>query len=189
MAKGKNVSVALTGQAMIVLTGKVSAQAFRPLPDDHPVYALIGLITSECVRIEHFLDATIFEFASLSSHARLGTCITGQMVGMYPRYMALHQLALERQAPKPIQSEIKKLIEASHDVATRRNRVIHDAWMEDVDSKEPHQFRTKAKKETAYGPQPAPIDKLREDLAFVRNHLDRVMKLRSEVWELYRLRS
>ena len=186
MAKGKNVTVSLTGVAMAVSIGTAHAQAFRPLPDEHSCYALIGLITSECARIEHFLDAAIFEMLGLQSEARLGTCVTGQMVGMFPRYMALHQLAIEKGIPAPLQSEIKKLTEASSGVATRRNRAVHDAWMEEMHSKEPHQFRTKNKKDTAYGPQPSPIEKLQDDLAFVRNHLERVMRLRSDLWELYR---
>ena len=184
MTKGKNVSVALKGMAIMAFTGKMNAQAFGPLPDDHPCYALIGLITSECARIEHFLDASIFEFTRLQ--AKMGTCITGQMVGMYPRYMALHQLAIECEAPKPIKTEITRQIEVSNKVAEKRNRAVHDAWMEDVSSGEPQQFRTRNKKSLEYGPQPVTIDNLKEDLAFIRLHLGRVMKLRGEIWELYR---
>src|SRR5438045_3844627 len=136
------------------LTLTATAQTFRPLPDDHPCYALIGLITSECTRIEHFLDATIFEFVGLQSEAKIGACITGQMIGMYPRYQALSQLASERDAPEPIQEEIKRLERLSNDVANRRNRAVHDSWMEDGLG-DPHQFRTKAKKEPAYGPEPS----------------------------------
>ena len=195
MAKEKtgDISVPLTGQTLKASLFvnentffRATVQSFQPLPDDHPCYALIGLIASECARIEHFLDATIFELLGLQSEAKMGACVTGQMLGMYPRYMALHQLAIERGIPKPLQAEIKRLIETSNDVANRRNRAVHDAWMEDMQSKEPHQFRTKAKKEPAYGPHPSPLEKLQEDLAFVRIHLKRVMKLRSEIWELYR---
>ena len=186
MAKEKSVTVQLTGHAMAIATGTAIAQVFRPLPDDHPAYGIIGLITSECARIEHFLDATIFEFIGLQSQARMGTCITGQMIGMFPRYKALHQLALETGAPETIQSEIKRLERTSNDVATKRNRAIHDAWMEEADSKELAQFRTKNKKDTDFGPTLVCLNALKADLAYVREHLKRVMKLRSDVWELYR---
>ena len=187
MAKGKNVSVPLTGQAtMTIKIGTMKAQGFQPLPDDHPCYALIGQITSECARIEHFLDAAIFEFVGLQSFAKRGACITGQMVGMFPRYCALLQLALECEAPKPMVSEIKKLIQLSNGVSKRRNRAVHDAWMEDSSSGASHQFRTKAKDNPEYGPQPVTESMLKEDLAAVRIHLERVMKLRSEIWELHR---
>lgn len=170
----------------VKVTVSATGMAFRPLPDDHPAYALVGLITSECARIEHFLDATIFEFVGLQSHARLGASLTGQMIGMHPRYQALHQLALEREAPKPIRAEIGRLEQISNDIAKRRNRAVHDAWMEEMNSKEVAQFRTKTKKEPTYGPQAVLLDQLKDDLAFVRIHLDRVMKLRGDVWELYR---
>lgn len=186
MAKGKNISVALTGQSLTVAQGRVNATSFVPLPDKHQCYRLIGLITSECARIEHFLDAAIFEFAGLQSNARTGACITGQMVGMYPRYQALHQLAAEHGAPKPIQTEIKHLERLSAGVAKLRNRAVHDAWMQDTNSKKPHQFRTKAKKDTSYGPQPVTVAQLKKDLAEVRVHLERVMKFRSDVWEHHR---
>lgn len=185
MAKGKNVTVALKGMGMSVSFGAVTLNVFRSLPDDHPAYGLIGLIASECARIEHFLDATIFQFVGLQSQARMGTCITGQMFGMFPRYQALHQLALETGAPAKIRTEISTLEQASNDVAKRRNRVIHDAWMEETDSKELAQFRTKNKKETAFGPTPVHLDALKADLAYVREHLKRVMKLNGDVWELY----
>lgn len=189
MVRDHNAEGALVGQGSTVSLGTVTAQVFSPLPDDHPAYRLVGLITSECARIEHFLDATIFEFLDMSSYARRGACVTGQMIGMHPRYQALHQLAAERDAPKPIRTEIGRLEQLSNDVAKRRNRAVHDAWMQEKYTAELAQFRTKAKKEPAYGPQPVLIDELKEDLAIVRKHLDRVMKLRGDVWELYRPKS
>ena len=110
----------------------------------------------------------------------------GQMVGMYPRYQALRQLALERGAPKPIIAEIERQAGVSNSIAEKRARAVHDAWMEDMFSNEPHQFRTKSKKVTDYGPQPMTIESLKNDLAAVRGHLERAMKLRSDIWELHR---
>ena len=132
MAKAKNVSVAVIGQSVTAAQRVLSAQAFEPLLDDHPAYGLVGLITSECARVGHFLDATIFEFAGLQSHAMMGACITGQMIDMHPRYQALHQLSLEADIPKAIRVEIGRLEELSHGVAKRRNRAVHDAWMEEA---------------------------------------------------------
>ena len=183
---GHDVTVQLTGHALTVSQGRATATAFRPLPDDHPCYSLVGLIVSECARVEHFLDAAIFDFIGLQSDAKLGACVMGQMVGMYPRYQALRHLALERGAPKSIITEIERQLAFSGNIADKRARAVHDAWMEDMFSKEPHQFRTKSKKVTDYGPHPMTIDSLKDDLAAVRKHLERAMKLRSDVWELHR---
>lgn len=183
---GRDVTVQLKGLSLSVAQGTVNASAFRPLPDDHPCYALIGLIASESARVEHFLDAAIFDFIGLQSDAKLGAFRMGQMVGMYPRYQALRQLALERGAPKPIITEIERQISVSSNIAEKRARAIHDAWMEDMFSKDPYQFRTKSKKVTDYGPQPITIDNLKDDLAAVRRHLERAMKLRSDIWEFHR---
>ena len=183
---GRDVTVQLEGVALVAFQGKAHLTAFRPLPDDHPCYALIGLIASECARVEHFLDAAIFDFVGLQSEPRVGACIMGQMVGMYPRYQALRQLASERGAPKSIIAEIERQANVSNGIAEKRARAVHDAWMEDVFSNEPHQFRNKAKKVTDYGPIPMTIASLKEDLAAVRTHLERAMKLRSDIWELHR---
>lgn len=168
-----------TGMSLEPVTAVATAKVYGPLPDDHPCYALIGLITSECARIEFNLDTAIFALAVVRPET--GTCITGQFFGMFPRYMALLQLSLDRGLPDSIHKEIEKQSRVANRVAELRNRAVHDAWWEDTYSHEPYQYRTKSKKDTDYGLSSVSVEKLQSDLAEIRKHLDRVMKLKTTI--------
>ena len=161
-----------------------SIRVFSPLPEGHPCYALIGLIASEYARSENALDNIIFALGTVSSD--VGSCITGQFVGMYPRYLALTQLSAVRHMPDDVIKEIRRQSEFSAKISEIRNRAIHDAWMSDKDTGETQQFRTKAKKIAHYGPQPVSIESLEEGLAQVRLHLERIYSLSRRISALLR---
>ena len=81
MAKGKNVTVSLTGLAIAVSAGHARMQAFRPLSDDHPCYRLVGLVAAETARIERLIDQAICNVADVD--LKVGACFTGQMIWAY----------------------------------------------------------------------------------------------------------
>lgn len=105
---------------------------------------------------------------------------------MYPRYLALAQLSTARCMPDDVVKEIKRQSEVSSRISEIRNRAIHDAWMNDKDTGETQQFRTKAKKISHYGPQPVPVESLEAGLTQIRNHLERIYGLRRRISELLR---
>lgn len=154
-------------------------QAFSPLPDDHPCYGLVGQITAETARIELNLDYIIWETVGLLPVA--GACITGQMVGMYPRYLALFQLADLVDMPKPILEEINKQKGKSAGLADLRNRAVHDAWFAEESEGAPHQHKGRTKLDTRFGPHPVSVDMLRDDLGKLRRHNQRVIKLQNQI--------
>lgn len=167
-----------------LIVGEVTLRAFHPLPDDNPCYALIGLVAAEQARIEHMLDVTIWELGEIDP--AVGACITGQMMGMYGRYFAMLQLASYRAVPAAMIKEITQLQNKSGSLADLRNRIIHDPWLEDTSTGGSYQFKSKAKRDTRYGPEPVTEADLKSTLASFRSHYGRVLKLRSDVWALMR---
>lgn len=164
------------------VTASVSfnSQAFRPLPDAHPCYRLIGLITAEAARIDRIVDQAICNVAAID--LKVGACMTGQMIGPAPRFNALLQSAVNRGMSAQIIDRIKKVKGHASGYFDKRNRIVHDAWLEDVDTGEPHQFRGKSKHDPAFGPTPVSDQALKDFLVELRKHREEVNALVSDIW-------
>lgn len=182
MAKGKSgdVTVALTGLALTATLGVLNAQAFRPLPDDHPCYRLVGLIAAETARIERLIDQAICDVADVD--LRVGACLTGQMIGPTPRFHALLQLARNRGMSEAIIKRITTIQGHAGTIFERRNRVVHDSWLEDQATGEAHQFRGKAKAKPDFGPVPTSETMLTNELTEIRKHREVVNDLVASIW-------
>jgi hypothetical protein len=180
MAKGKNVSVALKGLEMKLTGGVATITVFHPLPDDHPCYRLIGLIAAEAARIERLLDQTICYIAVID--LRVGACMTGQMIGPTPRFLALLQLALNRGMSAEIIKRINTVRGHAGEKFELRNRAVHDSWIADKATGEPYQFRGKSKQNPDFGPQPFSENALKDALAELRKYRDEVNALVSDIW-------
>lgn len=180
MAKGKNVTVALTGQSTIVFQGSANARSFRPLPDGHPCYALVGRVAAQTARIEKMLDQAICDVAQID--LKVGASITGQMIGHVPRFNALFQLATNRDMSETIRKRIKATQGRGGPHFERRHRALHDPWLEDVDTGAPHQDRGKAKTDPTFGPQPVSEQELRDMLGELAKYRREVTDLVSDIW-------
>lgn len=180
MPKGKDVRVALTGLSVKATLGPINAQAFRPLPDDHACYRLVGLIAAETARIERLIDQAICNVADLD--LRVGACLTGQMIGPTPRFHALLQLARNRGMSEAILKRITTVQGHAGTIFERRNRVVHDSWLEDQATGEAHQFRGKAKAKPDFGPVPSSETFLSNELTEIRKHRDAVNDLVASIW-------
>lgn len=164
----------------IRLSSTVNAQLLRPLRDDHPCYRLVGLIAAEAARIERMIDQSICNVANID--LKVGASITGQMIGPTPRFNALLQLSNERGVSSTIMKRIKTMSGRASGHFERRNRAVHDPWMEDADSGETHQFRGKAKADPTFGPTPVSEQELKNILTELRKHRDEVSQLTSDIW-------
>jgi hypothetical protein len=175
--------------ALPVTTGppevtRATIQTFKPLPDDHPCYALVGLIAAEAARIEHHLDQSISHLAGLDM--AMGACLTGQMIGPTPRLNAMIQLARQRGLSPEIIKEIGTVEGHLSGLFERRNRAVHDPWWQEQGSGEPHQFRGKARKTQDYGLTPKAANELEDDLTELRKGRDEVLALVSKIWTALR---
>ena len=159
---------------------EAKAQGFRALADEHPCYAFVGRIAAEQARIEYFLDAIIADLAGVDSAT--GACLTGQMVGLYPRYFALYQLAHHRELPTTLRKEVEDLQNKANEIGNIRNRVIHDPWFEESREGGSYQHKSKTRKDRSFGPEPVTVDDLQRSLAKLQSHRERVWKLREAIW-------
>lgn len=158
---------------------KAHMAVFSPLPDEHPCYSLVGQITAETARIELNLDHIIWEIAGVLQV--VGACMTGQMVGMHPRYLALFQLADLAELPGKFLTEINKQKGYAGALADLRNRAVHDAWFVREGDGSPHQHKGRTKLDTRFGPHPVTVQMLQADLEKLRVHNQRVIKLQNEI--------
>jgi hypothetical protein len=158
----------------------IKALVFDPLPDEHPCYRLVGLIAAETARIERLLEQSICNVGEMDLKA--GACLTGQMIGPTPRFNALLQLAMNRGMSDGIIKRISTLSGHGSDKFERRNRVVHDPWLRERTSEEPHQFRAKAKKDPTFGAVPVSEKDLENTLTEIRKHRDDVNSLVSDIW-------
>ena len=180
MTKGKNVTVALIGASVSADIGTINAQAFRPLPDDHPCYRLVGLVAAETARVEKLIDQSICNVADIDS--KVGACLTGQMIGPTPRFNALQQLARNRGISDALLKRIKTTGGHSNKHFDRRNRAVHDPWLEDAQTGAAYQDRGKPKSDPSFGPTPVSEQELKNTLEEMRKYRSEVSDLVADIW-------
>lgn len=179
MAKGKSVSVALTGQAVMVFQGTANATSFEPMPKGDPCYALVGQIAAESARIERMLDDRIASVAGLEPP--VASCLTSQFSGTNPRFDALKKLLVWRGFPE-FEKPLNDMKNATGDDMSGRNSAVHDPWLIDTFSREPHQVRG-MRKPRAYGIIPRGETELDATLETLRKRREAVTDLLNEIWE------
>ena len=79
---------------MTLTAPDVGLRVDRRMKANHPVYRLVGRVVTEWAQLEHTLDLIIWEMAGLTY--TMGSCITGQLSGHYPRFNAIQTLAKAR---------------------------------------------------------------------------------------------
>lgn len=123
----------------------------EPLPELHPLYALVGRVASEWSHLEHILDAIIWELARIPPN--VSACITAQILGAYPRFLTIIALGTMRGLSPTTLDRIKSVQGAVSRAQEERNRAIHDPWYIEVGSGQPAQFKSMPKSALVYGYQ------------------------------------
>ena len=149
------------------------------LPADHPAYASIGRVTAEWARLEHLLDAIIWEMAGVRHET--GPCITGQMVGHAPRFNAIGALGLLCGLNASLLKEIEKTNHSLYELAKERNRVVHDAWYIDPATGQISQFRSVLPKKINFGPVDVNDQYTEELVARINKKCEIVSGIRSKM--------
>lgn len=183
-----DVTVALTGLALTVAQGFVNAQVFfpanatyfKPLPDDHACYRMVGLIAAETARIERLIDQAICNIADLDG--KVGACFTGQMIGPNPRFDCIQQLAINRGMTDKIVKRIKTVSGHAGAQFLKRNRAVHDPWFAEGETDKSFQFRAKAKKDPEFGHVAVSATELETTLGDIRRFREEVNSLVSDIW-------
>lgn len=132
-----------------VTGGYAKVLIHTPLPAEHPFYALIGHVTSEWSHLEHALDQIIWDLSGIPPH--LGACITGQIMGASPRFLAIIALATAKGIDAAKIEKVRELMNQTFSVQEERNRIIHDPWYLELKTESPGQFKSMPKKDLRYG--------------------------------------
>jgi len=142
-----------TAQASGAAFVKGIGRAFSKPPDDHPIYSLIGQVSSDWAHLEHILDQIIWSLAGID--APHGACITAQFMSIWPRYNAIKALLIKRAESKPefsnFMPSLKKLSSDSQKTSEDRNRIVHDPWYADVGDGQAAQLRSMPRSDPIYG--------------------------------------
>lgn len=186
--------VASFGKSAVFGQGVVGRFAFNaptarieihePLPQDHPVYALVGRVASEWSHFEGVLDLIIWGLAGLSGP--IGACITAQMMGAGNRLVTVQSLAQERGIFPKISRQLESLSQRSKNPQDERNRAVHDPWFWEKNSRTLAQHRSKPKKEPVFGFVPIDVQKLEKLIVDITDLRSRAMSLREKINELSR---
>lgn len=145
-------TIKLEGASLSISGMKATVTLHRPLPPDHPMHTLVGRVAAEWSQVEHFLDIAIWRLAKVDDAT--GACMTGQILGSFPKMIAIKALCIHRKLNKEIFAQLKELSIKMKGSQDRRNRILHDAWyvMEsDGSESETQQFKSMARDEWLFG--------------------------------------
>lgn len=168
-----------TGMAAGTSSAAAVGTFFLQPPEDHPVYAVIGRIAAEWSQLEHMLDYIIWNLADLQPP--MGSCITGQMMGVTPRFKAISALSMHRGLPSGLLDRLQSLSGKTFQVQERRNRIIHDAWYVEGVTNRTSQFRSKTPKEINYGVQHVEQAWIDQTIALIRQRVQDTQELRRDI--------
>jgi hypothetical protein len=153
---------------------------YVPLPDDDPLYAAVGRVSSAWSIFEHHLDRTIAALSEVPN--RRCACITAQMLGAVPRLNAIIALSKSRSASKALLRKIETHLNVTYSLADRRNRIVHDPLLLEIRSKTARRLTVTARKELKYAYEEADIkmfDKTRDD---IREHIERFLTIQQQIY-------
>ena len=172
----RSARTATASSTAAAATQAVVGRVRNPLPAEHPAYALIGRVAAEWAQLEHALDIIIWEMAGTPFY--VGSCITGQMVGHWPRFRAIIALGTIRKLSKPLLKVVNKTGETASELAQLRNRIVHDAWYtEEEPGALAAQYRSILPKQVIFG-----LEDVTED--FVNDLIGKIVIKREQVFEL-----
>jgi hypothetical protein len=163
------------------LTGGVGSAWVRP-PDDHPVYAKIGLVTANWSQVEKVLDEIIWWLVDKHDR-RIVACLTGQFAGTFQRHNAIIALLLAKGVLTPeLRARIERERGACNNTSAKRNRIVHDAWqvnVEDASSVAAH--RSWPKEDLRFGISEIPDGEFDGVLKSINNRLVEAVALRNDL--------
>ena len=148
--------------------------AHTRLPPDHPFYALVGRVASEWSHLEHILDETIWSL--LQAQRELIACVTSQILGVGQRCNAIDLLARTRGIGDEFRKPFRQLKQDSFSVGDWRNRIVHDAWLFEIISGKPAQFRAMPTVDPRFGAQEISEEEISETLGKIHSLQSRAIE-------------
>jgi hypothetical protein len=156
----------------------VELTVHRRLPPEHPIHCLVGRVADAWSHVEHLLDIIIWQLAKVDDVT--GACITGQIIGSFPRITAIRALCIHRKVGAGVLQQIEQLTRKIKDCQNRRNRILHDAWYAQ-EGGETEQFKSMALGEFIFGFHPVDESFVTETLEKIGRRTDDVAALRNAI--------
>lgn len=181
----KTITVVSTAAALVASAASVQGvgRAFKRPPDDHPIYSLVGRVSSEWAHLEHTLDQIIWNLAGLD--APRGACITAQFMSIWPRYDTIKALLLYRAEHEPTFTEFVSVLNTlsgkTRKPSEDRNRIIHDPWYADAGDGQTTQLRSMPRSDPIYGLLNRDRDEILATIASIGRLSQRAQKLRNRI--------
>jgi hypothetical protein len=150
----------------------------EPLPDGHPILALVGQAASEFARLEGILDETIWKLTNLAPYR--GACVTSNLSGWKSKCSTIRSLHSQRNLPEATRRQIKKFEGALDDAAETRNRLIHDPWYL-VEDEKTSQLRSMPRRTLEFGYVVVSPEDVKRDIAQIRVFIRRAEDLRDAI--------
>jgi hypothetical protein len=107
---------------------------YNPIPNDSPFLTLVGLVATNWARVELVTDEAIWEL--LQVPPTVGACITSNIIGLSKRIDIVCALAGVRGVGDLKIKDFTGVANRHHELSKRRNRIVHDPWMEHFTTKE-----------------------------------------------------
>jgi hypothetical protein len=128
------------------------------ISDDH--YSAIGRVAASWAALEAMVCSAIWQIGEIQDD--IGACMTSQIFTFDGKIKALLSILEVRGGLNKTISQINKFHEAARDVATFRNRTLHDPWVHDLNTNTPHRLQITADKKPIMEYKPEHTENLLE---------------------------
>jgi hypothetical protein len=142
---------------MALLEKTMPEKAEYVISDEH--YAALGQVAASWSLFEYTIDYCCWMVAGLRSD--VGACFTSQIMGPAKKLDTLASL-LNLYALPQVATALNKMGTTIRNLGDERNRALHDMWLADEETGEPHRFEISAKKTVTIKTIPVPTAALQD---------------------------
>lgn len=164
-------------------TAQFTVRTYDRPNSDHPIYNLVGQIASAWAHFEHAIDRIIWVLAEIPPER--GACITGQMMGVWPRFNTVVALLTLRSKAEtqlhPLINSVNKMSGRCRDVGEQRNRIIHDPWYVDPTGEQAARRISMPKSDLRYGIRDHDREQILATLADINRLSDKTSEIGRQI--------
>ena len=130
----------------------------KPWLIDNDHYSAIGRVAASWAALDAMVSSAIWQIGEIPDE--IGACITSQIFTFDGKMKALISILERRQNFDKTIKELNKFHVKIRKILEFRNRVLHDAWIYDINTNKPHRLQITADKKPVLEYIPAPTEEL-----------------------------
>jgi hypothetical protein len=177
--KNPTINVAVGVATLSAPTTAVVATVYRGLtdiPENHPLFSLIGRVAAEWTQLEHILDIIIWSLVG-KHNSRVTACLTAQVQGAQAKCWAIQALLLEKGLPKSASTAVNTLLKDVHKPQNARNRIVHDPWFAEVGGSSIARHTKMARNEWVFGIEPVTESQITQTIKDIKELQAKALQL------------